>query len=80
MRPRDHTMSLGNMRLNGMRMVMIYCNAQGWHHSADVDVDGMPDELAVLFLTRKYRGSRCGSKHVAARPTWHTTLRPMTGR
>jgi hypothetical protein len=29
MRPRDHTMSLGNMRLNGVRMVMVYCNAQG---------------------------------------------------
>jgi hypothetical protein len=80
MRPRDHSMTLGNMRANGVRMVAVYCNAPYCHHSADVDVDGMPDELAMLFLARKFRCSRCGSKQVSARPAWHTSLRPRMGR
>ena len=73
-------MTLGNMRANGVRMVAVSCNALYCHHSADVDVDGMPDELAVLFLARRFRCSRCGSKQVSARPAWHTTLRPGMGR
>jgi hypothetical protein len=73
MRPRDHTMTLGDMRANGVRMVAVSCNAPYCHHSADVAVDGMPDEMAVLFLARKFRCSRCGSKLVSARPAWHTT-------
>ena len=80
MRPRDHVMTLGNMRLHGVRIVAVHCNAPYCHHSADVDVDGMPDEMAVLFLARRFRCSRCGSKQVSARPAWHTTLRPMMGR
>ena len=53
-----------------MRMVAIYYNAPYCPHSADVD--GMPGELAVLFLAQKFRCSRCGSKTVSARPAWKT--------
>jgi hypothetical protein len=80
MRPRDHVMTLGNMRKNGVRVLAVSCNAHDCHHSADVNVDGMRDEVVVLFIARRFRCSRCGSKAVSARPAWHTTLRPSMGR
>jgi hypothetical protein len=55
-----------------MRMVAVSYNAAYGPHSADVDVDGMPGELVVLFLAQKFCCSRCGSKAVSARPTWKT--------
>jgi hypothetical protein len=80
MRPRDHSMTLGNMRLNGVRMLAVSCHAPDCLHAADVNVDGMADEVVVLFIARRFRCSRCGSKHVSARPAWHTTLHKKTGR
>lgn len=80
MRTREHSMTLGNMRANGVRMLAVSCHAHDCHHAADVNVDGMPDELVVLFIARRFRCSCCGSKHVSARPAWDTTLQPMMGR
>lgn len=68
------TPSLGNMRVNGVRRGVVHCNAPHCHPSADADVDGMPDELAVLFLARRFRCPHSGSKAVSVWPAWHTTL------
>jgi hypothetical protein len=63
-----------------MRMVAVSYNAPYRPHSADVDVDGMPGELVVLFFTQKFRWSRRGSKEVSARPAWHVMLRSKARR
>jgi hypothetical protein len=47
MRSRDHVMTLGNMRKNGVRMLSVSCNAHDCRHGADVNVDDMPDEMVV---------------------------------
>jgi hypothetical protein len=57
MRPRDHSMTLA---ICGVRMLAVSCHAHDYHHSADVNVDGIRDEVVVLFVARGFRCSRCG--------------------
>jgi DNA-directed RNA polymerase subunit RPC12/RpoP len=63
-------MSLANMRANGVRAVIVTCEACG--HKADVNVDAMPESTFVPEAGRRLRCSQCGAKQINTRPAWHT--------
>ena len=53
-------MTLANMRINGVRALIATCEACG--HKADVNVDALPETIAVPEAGRRLRCSRCGGK------------------
>jgi hypothetical protein len=64
-------MTLANMRMNGVRAVIATCGACG--HKADVNVDALPETLAVPETGRRLRCSQCAGKRIDTRPAWHTS-------
>jgi hypothetical protein len=70
-------MSLANMRENGVHAVIASCEACG--HSADVNVDALPETVAVPKAGQRLRCSRCNGKTISTRPAWHTA-RDQWGR
>jgi hypothetical protein len=68
---RGPLMTLANMRANGVRAVIATCEACG--HKADVNVDALPETLAVPETGRRLRCSQCGGKRIDTRPAWHTS-------
>jgi DNA-directed RNA polymerase subunit RPC12/RpoP len=63
-------MTLHNMRKNGVRAVIAACQACG--HKVDVNVDALPESIAVPETGRRLRCSKCGGKRIETRPAWHT--------
>jgi hypothetical protein len=55
-------MSLANMRENGLRSVIAQC--ESCNHSADVNVDAMPETVFVPHVARRLRCSHCGGKAI----------------
>jgi hypothetical protein len=62
---------LGHMRAHGVRRLLIYCcNGLYCGHSAPVDADRWPDDMAVRDLCPKAVCTRCGIIGVDVRPKW----------
>jgi hypothetical protein len=71
-------MSLANMRGNGVHAVIATCQSCG--HGADVNVDALPESIAVPQVGQRLRCSQCGGRKIETRPAWHTVQRPAMGR
>ena len=56
-------MTLANMRQNGVRAVIASCANCG--RSADVNVDALPETLAVPDAGKRLRCSQCGGKTIS---------------
>jgi rRNA maturation protein Nop10 len=68
------SMSLANMRQNGVRSVIAACANCG--RSTDVNVDLLPETLIVPEVGKRLRCSSCGGKTISTRPAWHTGSQP----
>jgi hypothetical protein len=74
---RGQPVTLGHMRAQGVRRLLIYCSVGPYcHHSATVDVDRWPDETAVRELCPKAVCTKCGIIGADVRPDW--TQRPKS--
>jgi hypothetical protein len=69
-------MDLANMRENGVRALYVNCLDCG--HEADVNVDAYPNELTVPSFARLMKCSKCGSRNISVRPSWHTGTRHIS--
>jgi hypothetical protein len=67
-------MTLENMRINGVHAVIATWEACG--HKGDVNVDALPETVAVPEAGRRLRCSQCGGKRIDTRPAWHTSGTP----
>jgi hypothetical protein len=67
------SMTLSNMRENGVRAVTATCEASG--HKADVNVDALPETVTVPKAGQRLRCSACGGKTISTRPAWRTARR-----
>jgi hypothetical protein len=65
--------TLQNMRANGVRMVIAQCESCG--HTADVNVDALPETVEVPSASQRLRCGKCGGKKINTRPAWHTAQR-----
>jgi hypothetical protein len=63
-------MTLGNMRANGVRRILLAC-PDPCHHMADIAVDQIADSVEVPQIGRRYRCSKCGRRAPESRPAWH---------
>jgi hypothetical protein len=70
--PRDGApilpMTLGNMRANGVRSLIVYCGT--CHRDAVFDVDRYPDAVPVPAFGPRMVCTRCGMIGADARPNW----------
>ena len=64
------SMTLSNMRENGVRAVIATCEACA--HEADINVDALPESLYVPEAGLRLRCSQYGGKTISTRPAWHT--------
>jgi hypothetical protein len=61
-------MTLGNMRANGVRRLLVSCGE--CHHTAVIDVDGYGDEIPVPTFGPRMLCTYCGAIGCDARPNW----------
>jgi hypothetical protein len=61
-------MTLGNMRVQGVRNLIAYCLNDACRHEALIDVSGYPDAIEVRSWRTKC--GKCGGKRVDVRPNW----------
>ncbi len=61
-------MTLGNMRANGVRSLIVYCGACG--RDAVFNVDTYPDSVPVPAFGPRMVCARCGMIGADARPNW----------
>jgi hypothetical protein len=69
-------MTLGNMRANGVRSVVVSCANVNCRHEAIVKVDSLPDDVPVPSLGLRMRCLRCGQLGADARPNWNERAPP----
>jgi hypothetical protein len=63
-------MSLRNMREHSVRAVMATCQESSCGQAGSLNVDDLPDDLAVPDVSLRLRCSRCGSRNVKTQPDW----------
>ena len=73
-------MTLGNMRANGVRSLIVICTNVTCRHEAIVNVDGQGDAAFVPALGRLMRCQQCGQCGADVRPNWieRHTQTPIT--
>jgi len=63
-------MTLANMRQNGVRRLLVYCNGLRCWHSATVDADFLAGDVVLKSLEPRMVCSRCGLIGADVRPNW----------
>ena len=62
--------TMGHIRGNGCRDVLVYCSSGHCHHSATMNGDGFPDDLPVRSLCGRMVCTVCGMIGADVRPDW----------
>ena len=63
-------MTLDNMRMNGVRDLLVICLTHRCEHNATFNVDAYPGELPVKWFEPRMRCTKCSGKCVHVRPAW----------
>ena len=77
MQPPISPMTLGNMRANGVRSLLIHCTNVSCRHEAVVNVDAYDDDVFVPSLGLRMRCQLCGQSGADVMPNWNE--RPNAG-
>jgi len=64
-------MTLGNMRANGLRSIIVACSNFACRHEAIVNVDSLGDDVPVPSMGPRMRCQKCGQRGADARPNWN---------
>ena len=64
-------MTLGNIRENGVRSLIVHCSNVTCRHEAILSVDAYGDDVSVSSLGPRMRCQRCGQRGADVRPNWN---------
>ena len=64
--------TLGNMRAQGCRDLLVYCDSGRCNHSTIMNVGHLPDETPIKSLGDGFVCSKCGHLGADAVPNWQT--------
>ena len=64
-------MTLGNMRANGVRSLIVHCSNVTCRHEAVVKVDSLPDDAPLPALGLRMPCDRCGQRGADVMPNWN---------
>ncbi len=56
--------TLASTRAQGMTSITATCHTPGCHRSADVSLDGFPDDMAIPDIAPLLKCSACGGKRI----------------
>jgi len=70
-------MTLGNMRANGVRSLIVLCTNSTCRHEAIMNFDSLSGDVPVPSLGPRMRCQRCGQIGADARPNWNEMTRPF---
>ena len=70
-------MTLGNMRENGVRSLLVTCSNVTCRHEKIVDVDAYGDDLFVPSFGPRMRCERCGQRGADVRLNWNEHAPPV---
>jgi len=62
--------TMGHIRGQGCRDLLVYCGSGRCHHSAPLSGDGFPDDMPVRSLCGRMICTRCGYIGADVRPDW----------
>ena len=68
-------MTLGNMRDNGVRSLVVHCSNVACRHEKIVNVDAYGDDLFVPSFGPRMRCERCGQRGADVMPNWNEQRR-----
>ena len=70
--------TLGQIRGQGCRNLLVYCESLWCNHSAVMNADALPEEMPVRSLCPRMVCTACGLIGADVRPDWspHTDRRP----
>ena len=63
--------TLGNMRANGVRSLIVHCSNVTCRHEAVANVDSLRDDAPVPALGLRMRCDRCGQRGADMMPNWN---------
>jgi hypothetical protein len=67
---RTTLVTLGDIRGNGCRDLLVYCESQWCNHSTGINADWLPDEVPVRALCRRMVCTHCGLIGADVRPAY----------
>jgi hypothetical protein len=77
-------MDLANMRRQGVRNLIAYCEHDSCRHQGLIDVSSYPGETLVPWFKARVKCSKCGrgGRWVDVRPNWaeHSPVQDWRGR
>jgi hypothetical protein len=65
------SMTLGNMRANGVRALAVHCEAHWCNHHAVLDVSDYTDDVTVPAFGPRMVCTVCGAIGADVRPNWN---------
>jgi hypothetical protein len=68
----DKPVPLSNMRSLCRSKVFAYCGNPACHHSADIDVSNLPDDITFGDLQPRMRCSACDHRGANVSPCWRS--------
>jgi hypothetical protein len=70
--PPGPSMTLGNMRRQGVRHLIASCLNYACRHTALIDVSGYPDMIEVQSFGKRAKCAKCGARghRIDVRPNW----------
>jgi len=70
--------TLGHMRSQGCRDLLVYCNSGRCNHSTIMNVGHLPDETPIKSLGDGFVCAKCGHLGADAVPNWPTHAAPRS--
>jgi hypothetical protein len=58
----DKPVPLSNMRSLGRNMVFVYCSNPNYHHNAEIDASGFPDDVTFGDLQPRMHWTVCNHR------------------
>jgi hypothetical protein len=69
--PRPQKITLGEMRSNRVRGLLIYCSDYKCSHWTAISGDKWPDDMRLSDLEPRFTCQACGTKGADVRPNFH---------
>ena len=67
---REQKIALGEMRLSGVRGLLIYCADYRCSHSIAISADRWPDDVRLSDLEARFACRACGKRGADVRPNF----------
>ncbi len=56
--------TVASERAPGLTSITAFCHSPGYHRSADVSLDGFPDDVPIPDIAPRLKCSACGGKRI----------------